>query len=159
MTGTKRCRLKGLRLTNHFSECMPIASPPCTYKLEKPGSSGVPVGPEVCTFSEDGIPLRPNEVGEICIRGPPCFSGYENNPESNSQSFLPGGWFKTGDCGFLDEGNYLYITGRSKEIINRGGETISPMEIEQVRLIFFLAVPAQQHIRYLCRWSFSTHWC
>jgi acyl-CoA synthetase (AMP-forming)/AMP-acid ligase II len=114
------------------TECMPIASPPYTYRLEKPGSSGVSVGPEICIFSDGEIPLGPNQTGEICIRGPPCFTGYESNSELNSQSFLPGGWFKTGDCGYMDQDKYLYITGRSKEIINRGGETISPIEIEQV---------------------------
>lgn len=119
-----------------MTECMPISSPPSNYQLEKPGTSGVPVGPQVAIMSPGTIStLPPGEEGAICVRGDPCFRGYGFNylePDANpSSSFLPEGWFNTGDMGYLDEDGYLYVTGRSKEVINRGGEIISPLEVEQ----------------------------
>jgi acyl-CoA synthetase (AMP-forming)/AMP-acid ligase II len=119
-----------------MTECMPISSPPASYQLEKPGTSGVPVGPEVAIL--DVYTMKPLEAmveGPICVRGDPCFRGYgalANDPQATRpESFLPGGWFNTGDLGYLDVDGYLYITGRSKEVINRGGEIISPMEVEE----------------------------
>ena len=69
--------------------------------------------------------------GEICIRGANVFSGYENNPSANAEAFH-GEWFRTGDQGYLDDEGYLRISGRLKEIINRGGEKISPREVDDV---------------------------
>lgn len=119
-----------------MTECMPISSPPATYDLSKPGTSGVPVGPEVAILNVHSMqPLKAMDEGPICVRGDPCFRGYgalANDPKAKRPaSFLPGGWFNTGDLGYLDEDGYLYITGRSKEVINRGGEIISPMEVEE----------------------------
>ena len=70
-------------------------------------------------------------VGEICCSGPPVMKAYENNPEETAKNFIGPNkeWFKTGDLGYLDDDNYLYITGRSKEVINRGGEIIAPSEV------------------------------
>ena len=62
------------------------------------------------------------------------FRGYEDNPLATAEAFFPGGWFDTGDLGYLDGGGYLYVTGRSKEVINRGGELISPFEVEEAML-------------------------
>lgn len=80
-------------------------------------------------------PLKPGEEGPICVRGAPCFRGYGQIANDPSQkvavTFLKDGWFNTGDLGYMDEDGYLYITGRSKEVINRGGEIISPMEVEE----------------------------
>src|SRR6185312_10131685 len=67
------------------------------------------------------------------IQGPNVVSGYENNPEANAKSFT-NGWFRTGDQGFLDDEGYLTLTGRLKELINRGGEKIGPREIDEVLL-------------------------
>lgn len=121
-----------------MTECMPISSPPHNYTLHKPGTSGVAVGPEITVFNADFEQLKPGKEGNICIRGRPCFHGYGRTSNGNgnkhtdpSKSFLEGGWFNTGDLGYLDEDGYLYITGRSKEVINRGGEIISPMEVEE----------------------------
>ena len=119
-----------------MTECMPISSPPSNYQLEKPGTSGVPVGPEVAILDLSTMESRPaNNEGAICVRGQPCFRGYGTNhlePNGNvSSTFMKGGWFNTGDLGYLDEDGYLYITGRSKEVINRGGEIISPLEVEE----------------------------
>ena len=112
-----------------MTECMPIAAPPVAYKLEREKSSGRIIGPEVCIMDLSGdAPIR-TASGAICIRGPPTFSGYEGTDPTDT--FLPGGWFDTGDQGFLDDDGYLFITGRAKEVIKRGGETISPYEVEE----------------------------
>ena len=112
-----------------MTECMPISSPPFSYKLEKPGTSGVAVGPQITILSSNSQVLPPGTEGSICVRGRPCFRGYGG--QSQEDTFLEGGWFNTGDLGYLDKDGYLYITGRSKEVINRGGEIISPMEVEE----------------------------
>jgi acyl-coenzyme A synthetase/AMP-(fatty) acid ligase/acetyltransferase-like isoleucine patch superfamily enzyme len=119
-----------------MTECMPISSPPSNYQLEKPGTSGVAVGPEICIFNVANMTPCAFEVeGSICVRGDPCFKGYgrlSTEPGSDlPQTFLQDGWFNTGDLGYLDQDGYLYITGRTKEVINRGGEIISPMEVEE----------------------------
>ncbi len=84
-------------------------------------------------MDEAGNLLSTGDRGEVVIRGPNVVSGYENNPEANAKSFT-NGWFRTGDQGFLDEDNYLTLTGRLKELINRGGEKIGPREIDEVLL-------------------------
>jgi len=71
--------------------------------------------------------------GEVAIKGATVVDGYENNPEANATAFTSG-WFRTGDEGMLDEDGYLFLTGRLKEQINRGGEKISPLEIEEIAL-------------------------
>ena len=122
-----------------MTECMPIASPPSTYRLEKTGTSGVAVGPELAILNTTTLkPLLRGEEGSICVRGEPCFRGYgkiaNNDSDTTPETFLDGGWFNTGDLGYLDEDGYLFITGRSKEVINRGGEIISPMEVEEATM-------------------------
>jgi acyl-CoA synthetase (AMP-forming)/AMP-acid ligase II/acetyltransferase-like isoleucine patch superfamily enzyme/acyl carrier protein len=99
----------------------------------KPGSVGVATGPDVAIMDEKGSLLDRGDIGEIVIRGPSVTRGYENNPEANESAFV-NGWFRTGDQGFLDEDGYLSITGRIKEIINRGGEKIAPREVDEVLL-------------------------
>jgi len=84
-------------------------------------------------MDEAGALLANGERGEVVIQGPNVVSGYENNPEANAKSFTHG-WFRTGDQGFLDEEGYLTLTGRLKELINRGGEKIGPREIDEVLL-------------------------
>ena len=98
----------------------------------KPGTVGCAAGPEVAIMSETGPDLLPQgEIGEVVIRGDNVTAGYENNPTANEECFV-NGWFRTGDQGVMDEDDYLTITGRLKEIINRGGEKISPREIDDV---------------------------
>jgi acyl-CoA synthetase (AMP-forming)/AMP-acid ligase II len=84
-------------------------------------------------MDEAGRMQPAGEPGEVVIQGPNVVDGYENNPEANAKSFTAG-WFRTGDQGLLDAGGYLTLTGRIKELINRGGEKIGPHEIDQVLL-------------------------
>ena len=97
----------------------------------KPGFVGVAAGPEVAVMAPDGRLLGAHEEGEVVTRGPNVTRGYENNPAANATAFAFG-WFHTGDQGFMDEDGFLKITGRLKEIINRGGEKIAPVEVDEV---------------------------
>jgi acyl-CoA synthetase (AMP-forming)/AMP-acid ligase II/acyl carrier protein len=110
-----------------------IASNPLPPRGRKPGSVGLPAGPEIGILADTGELLPAGAIGEIVIRGPGVTRGYERNPEANASGFTDG-WFRTGDQGRMDIDGYLYITTRLKEIINRGGEKISPREIEEVLL-------------------------
>jgi acyl-CoA synthetase (AMP-forming)/AMP-acid ligase II len=82
-------------------------------------------------MGESGLLTEADAIGEVVIRGPNVTGGYENNPAANAEGFTDG-WFRTGDQGLLDSEGYLTITGRLKEIINRGGEKISPREVDEV---------------------------
>jgi acyl-CoA synthetase (AMP-forming)/AMP-acid ligase II len=84
-------------------------------------------------MDEQGALLPAGDVGEVVIRGPNVTPGYRNNPGANAVAFTAG-WFRTGDQGVLDAQGYLRLTGRLKEIINRGGEKFSPREIDEVLL-------------------------
>jgi oxalate---CoA ligase len=110
-----------------------MASNPLPPRARVPGSVGLAAGPEVAIMSEAGELLPPGSLGEIVIRGPNVIRGYRGNPEANRTAFHAG-WFRTGDQGVLDGEGYLRLTGRLKEIINRGGEKISPREVDEVLL-------------------------
>jgi acyl-CoA synthetase (AMP-forming)/AMP-acid ligase II len=108
-----------------------MASNPLPPLARKPGSVGLPAGPEVQIMGEDGQLLGAGKIGEIVIRGPNVTAGYENNPKANAEGFL-NGWFRTGDQGTKDSDGYISLTGRLKEIINRGGEKVSPREVDEI---------------------------
>lgn len=108
-----------------------MASNPLPPRPRKPGSVGVAAGPEIAIMSDAGGLLPRGESGEIVVRGPNLTGGYVNNPEANAKAFV-NGWFRTGDQGSLDEDGYLRISGRLKELINRGGEKVSPLEVDVV---------------------------
>ena len=108
-----------------------MASNPLPPKQRKPGTVGLAAGPEVGVMDAEGRILPADSVGELVIRGPNVTSGYRSNPQANATAFS-GGWFRTGDQGVIDEEGYVRITGRLKEIINRGGEKISPREVDEV---------------------------
>ncbi len=110
-----------------------MASNPLPPRARKPGAVGVAAGPEVAIMDDDGALLPQGGIGEVVIRGPNVTLGYDNNPSANVKAFT-GGWFRTGDQGRLDEEGYLFLTGRLKEQINRGGEKISPLEVDVVLL-------------------------
>ncbi|MEQ8427329.1 MAG: AMP-binding protein [Gammaproteobacteria bacterium] len=97
----------------------------------KPGSVGTSAGPEIKILDPYGNEQKKGDVGEILIRGNTVITAYDEDDDINTASFI-GGWLRTGDLGFVDKDDYLYITGRSKEIINRGGEKISPLEIDNL---------------------------
>ncbi|XXF77223.1 acyl--CoA ligase [Myxococcaceae bacterium GXIMD 01537] len=108
-----------------------MASHPLPPEPRPPGSVGLAAGPEVAIMDEAGHLLLPGSMGEVVIRGPNVMAGYENNPEANARAFTQG-WFRTGDQGSLDAAGYLRLTGRLKELINRGGEKVSPLEVDTV---------------------------
>ena len=108
-----------------------MASNPLPPLARKPGAVGLPAGPEVQIMGEDGSLLAAGQIGEIVIRGPNVTAGYENNPKANAEGFL-NGWFRTGDQGSKDADGYISLTGRLKEIINRGGEKVSPREVDEI---------------------------
>jgi acyl-CoA synthetase (AMP-forming)/AMP-acid ligase II len=110
-----------------------ICSNPQPPKLRKPGSVGPGTGVKVSVMDAAGNHLAVGQAGEVVIQGPNVVKEYENNPEANARSFTDG-WFRTGDQGFLDCDGYLTLTGRIKELINRGGEKIAPREIDEVLL-------------------------
>jgi len=108
-----------------------MASNPLPPAVRKPGTVGVAAGPEIAIMDESGELLARGDTGEIVIRGPNVTAGYESNPKANAEAFT-NGWFRTGDQGVMDAEGYISITGRLKEIINRGGEKISPREVDEI---------------------------
>ena len=108
-----------------------MTSNPLPPKQQKAGFVGLPAGPEVCIMNENGEVLKQGDEGEVCIKGENVTVGYDNNEEANKTSFT-NGWFRTGDQGYFDKEGYLKISGRLKEIINKGGEKISPLEVDNV---------------------------
>lgn len=116
----------GMTEATHQMACNPL--PPA---VRKPGKVGIAAGPEVAIMGLNGALLPRGDTGEIVIRGANVTAGYEDNPKANEEGFL-NGWFRTGDQGVMDEDGYISITGRLKEIINRGGEKVSPREVDEI---------------------------
>jgi oxalate---CoA ligase len=110
-----------------------MASNPLPPAARKPGSVGPGTDVQISIMDAGGRHLAPGERGEVVIKGQNVITGYENNPDANAESFTDG-WFRTGDQGFLDADGYLTLTGRIKELINRGGEKVAPREIDEVLL-------------------------
>jgi acyl-CoA synthetase (AMP-forming)/AMP-acid ligase II/acyl carrier protein/NRPS condensation-like uncharacterized protein len=99
----------------------------------KSGSVGIAAGAEIAILDDAGRQLAAGERGEIALRGPTITRGYDNDPASTREAFRDG-WFRTGDLGYLDQDGYLFIVGRIKEVINRGGQKVAPGEVEEVLL-------------------------
>lgn len=110
-----------------------MTSNPLPPGARKPGTVGRGTNVDVAVMDEAGNLLPPLTPGEVVVRGPNVMPGYHNNPEANAASFA-NGWFRTGDRGVLDRQGYLTLIGRIKELINRGGEKISPPEVDAVLL-------------------------
>ncbi|MYD42778.1 MAG: AMP-binding protein [Gammaproteobacteria bacterium] len=111
-----------------------MCSNPLPPRARKPGYVGLAAGPEVRIARLDQMEfVEPDVEGEIVIRGENVTQGYVNNPEANAKDFQDG-WFRTGDLGIMDADGYVKVTGRLKEIINRGGEKIAPLEVDEVLL-------------------------
>jgi len=110
-----------------------MSSNPLPPKHRKPGSVGPASGIQISIMDAKGNHLPSGRRGEVVIKGPSVFDGYENNPEANAASFVEH-WFRTGDQGVLDADNYLHLTGRIKDLIIRGGENVAPREVDEVLL-------------------------
>jgi len=108
-----------------------MASNPLPPRARHAGSVGIASGPDIAIMDESGKLLEAGELGEVVIRGRNVTAGYEANPEANAKAFT-NGWFRTGDQGVIDKEGYLRLTGRLKELINRGGEKISPLEVDTI---------------------------
>src|SRR5438067_3920901 len=127
-----------------------VVANPVPPGIHKPGSAGRPVGValRICYPRTDGSGemlrnVAPGEMGEICIAGPGVIDSYQDNA---GQEAFQAGWFRTGDLGYLDEEGYLFIRGRLREVINRGGENIAPREVEEV-LMWHAAVREDDAVR------------
>ncbi len=118
----------GMTEASHQMACNPLPPRP-----RKAGSVGLPAGPRMAVMDGAGHLLDPGQVGEIVLQGDSVTKGYVANDDANAASFTAG-WFRTGDQGSFDEDGYLFIRGRTKEIINRGGEKVSPREVEEILL-------------------------
>ena len=116
-----------------MTECGMIACNPLPPRIRKPRSAGVATTIDIEVQDQSGNFLVTGATGEIVVRGACVMSGYENDSTANHEAFT-NGWFKTGDQGFVDDDGYLFITGRLKEIINRSGEKIAPLEVDQALL-------------------------
>ena len=114
----------GMTEAAHQMACNPLNG------VRKPGSVGLAAGPEIAVMDEAGGLLGRGEIGEVVIRGDNVTLGYDNHPKANAEAFV-NGWFRTGDQGVIDAEGYLTLTGRLKEIIIRGGEKISPREVDE----------------------------
>jgi amino acid adenylation domain-containing protein len=113
------------------SETGMLTANPLPPGIRKPRTLGTPLCNEIRILDNAGAPARRLEDGEIVVRGPSVFGGYLDDPEANRAAFTDG-WFRTGDLGHFDDDGYLVVTGRIKELISRGGEKISPLEVERI---------------------------
>jgi oxalate---CoA ligase len=108
-----------------------VAISPLPPRPRKPGAAGVAAGPEIAIVDAEGLRVPTGARGEVVVRGANVMAGYEDEPETTAASFAEG-WFRTGDLGHLDTDGFLFITGRLKDVINRGGEKIAPREVDEV---------------------------
>jgi acyl-CoA synthetase (AMP-forming)/AMP-acid ligase II len=111
----------------------PIACNPLPPAQRKAGSAGIPVSLDVAIMDEGGALLSNGQSGEVVVRGAGVMPGYDGDPVATEAAFA-GDWFKTGDLGFFDNDGYLFLAGRVREIINRGGEKVAPQEVDEVLL-------------------------
>jgi oxalate---CoA ligase len=111
-----------------------MTSNPLPPGLRKPGSVGLPQGIALQIMDDEGHSLPRGQVGEVCVLGENVTSGYLGDPNVVASPFTKSGYLRTGDQGYLDQDGYLFLTGRIKELINKGGEKISPIEIDNIFL-------------------------
>jgi acyl-CoA synthetase (AMP-forming)/AMP-acid ligase II len=109
----------------------PIACNPLPPRRRKLGSVGIPVDLDVAIMDERAALLPGGKTGQIVVRGPSVMAGYDGDRMATKAAFA-GDWFKTGDLGFFDDDGYLFLSGRIREIINRGGEKVAPQEVDEV---------------------------
>ena len=116
-----------------MTEAGVVAQNPLPPGVSRAGSVGLPAANEFAILGDAGTLLPAGETGEIVVRGPEVFDGYENDPAANRRAFVEG-WFRTGDLGYVDADGYLFIVGRAKELINRGGFKVSPSAVDAALL-------------------------
>lgn len=109
-----------------------ILASPLLPKQRKIGSSGVGCGNDVAIFNHKQKPVKSGVTGELVVRGPNILKEYLDNPEATKAALIHDGWFRTGDMGYQDEDGFVFVTGRLKELIIKGGENIAPREIDDV---------------------------
>ena len=109
-----------------------MTSNPLPPATRKPGSVGLPQGLDLRIMDDEGTDLSHGKIGEICVQGANVTAGYLGDPKANASAFTKTGFLRTGDQGYLDGEGYLFLTGRIKEMINKGGEKISPIEIDNL---------------------------
>jgi acyl-CoA synthetase (AMP-forming)/AMP-acid ligase II len=117
-----------------MTETSILAMTPFPPAARKPGSAGISIGAEIRLSDEAGRVLPAGSEGEIQVRNANVVRGYDGDPEATAAAFTADGWFRTGDVGYLDRDGYLFVTGRLKELINRGGEKIAPRQIDEALL-------------------------
>lgn len=125
------CDLPVIEIYGMTETCGVITSNPLPPAIRKKGSVGVSVGPEVAVVDDLGNRVPQGQVGQVVVRGENVMEGYEGISNVDNKTFLSG-WLCTGDQGYLDKDGYLFLTGRLKEMINRGGEKITPLEIDRL---------------------------
>lgn len=109
-----------------------MTSNPLPPFAHKAGSVGIPQGLNLKIMDDYGNTLQQGQIGEVCVRGANVTSGYLGDPKIVASPFTATGYLRTGDQGYLDADGYLFLTGRIKELINKGGEKISPIEIDNL---------------------------
>src|SRR5262249_58342272 len=112
----------------------PIACNPLPPARRKAASAGMPVSLDVAIMDERGALLPGGQTGQIVVRGAGVMPGYDGDPMATKAAFA-GDWFKTGDLGYFDDDGYLFLAGRVREMINRGGEKIAPQQVDEVLLV------------------------
>ena len=120
--------IETMGLTETAAQILSNPLPPGTRKI---GSPGVASGIELRILGPDFAPLPAGKEGEIALRGPNVMLEYLKNPQATADTFTSDGWFRTGDLGRVDDDGYVFVTGRLKELIIKGGENIAPREIDE----------------------------
>ena len=127
----KKFKVKMIETMGLTESCAPILSNPLPPKKIKHGSPGIPYGNQVMILNNEFKEVPRNTIGQICVRGKNVMKEYYKNSEETKKSFYKN-WFLTGDLGLMDEENFVFVRGRIKELIIKGGENISPREIDDV---------------------------
>jgi long-chain acyl-CoA synthetase len=123
--------IETMGLTETAAPCFTNPLDPAKRKIGSPGQA---FGNEARIVDAEGNTLPPGATGEIVVRGPNVMKGYYKDPEETAKVLSPGGWLRTGDLGHMDEDGFVFVTGRIKELIIKGGENIAPREIDEALL-------------------------
>ncbi len=127
----EKFKIKMIETMGLTETCAPILSNPPSPNPIKYGSPGIPYGNEVKIFDKKFNEVERNSIGQICVRGKNVMKEYYKNPTETKKSFY-NDWLLTGDLGLMDSENFVFVKGRIKELIIKGGENISPREIDDV---------------------------